>query len=46
MLGIPLLNLLPETDDNFFLLDFDVKVFFTKNDDGIVNAVSIKDGGN
>ena len=46
MSGIPLLNLMPETDDNFFLMDFDVKVFFTKNDDGIVNAVSIKDGGN
>lgn len=44
--GIPVLNLLPEAEDKFFLMDLDVKIFFTKNDDGTVNAVSIQDGGN
>lgn len=44
--GIPILNLLPEAEDKFFLMDLDVKVFFTKNSDGTVNAVTIQDGGN
>jgi len=46
MSGIPLLNLLPQTEENFFLMDLDATVFFTKNSDGTVNAVSIKDGEN
>jgi CubicO group peptidase (beta-lactamase class C family) len=46
MSGIPLLNLLPKTEDNFFLMDLDATVFFKKNSDGTVNAVSIKDGEN
>lgn len=46
MSGIPLLNLLPQTEENFFLMDLDATVFFTKNNDGTVNAVSIKDGEN
>jgi len=46
MSGIPILNLLPQTEENFFLMDLDATVFFTKNDDGTVNAVSIKDGEN
>ena len=46
MSGIPLLNLLPETEASFFLMDLDAKVFFTKNTDGAINSVSIKDGEN
>ncbi len=46
MTGIPVLNLLPQTEDKFFLMDFDVKVFFTKNADGTVNAVTVQDGEN
>nr|WP_068886617.1 serine hydrolase [Pedobacter panaciterrae] len=46
MAGIPLLSLFPETEDKFFLMDLDAKVFFTKNNDGTVNSVSIQDGGN
>jgi CubicO group peptidase (beta-lactamase class C family) len=46
MSGIPLLNLLPQTEENFFLMDLDATVFFTKNNDGTVNALSIKDGEN
>jgi hypothetical protein len=46
MSGIPLLNLLPQTEEIFFLMDLDATVFFTKNNDGTVNAVSIKDGEN
>ncbi|NRF37720.1 serine hydrolase [Pedobacter foliorum] len=46
MSGIPLLNLLPQSPDNFFLMDLDATVFFTKNTNGTINAVSIKDGGN
>lgn len=46
MSGIPLLNLLPQTEENFFLMDLDATVFFTKNNDGTVSAVSIKDGEN
>jgi len=46
MSGIPLLNLLPQTEENFFLMDLDATVFFTKNSNGTVNAVSIKDGEN
>lgn len=46
MAGIPLLNLLPQTDHEFFLMDLDATVFFTKNNDGTINSVSIKDGEN
>jgi CubicO group peptidase (beta-lactamase class C family) len=46
MSGIPLLNLLPQTEEKFFLMDLDATVFFTKNNNGTVNAVSIKDGEN
>ena len=46
MSGIPLLNLLPQTEEKFFLMDLEATVFFTKNNDGTVNAVSIKDGEN
>ncbi|WP_181875914.1 serine hydrolase [Sphingobacterium spiritivorum] len=46
MAGIPLLNLLPQTEERFFLMDMDAKVFFTKNNDGTVNSVTIQDGDN
>lgn len=46
MAGIPLLNLLPQTSERFFLMDLDAKVFFSKNNDGSVDSVSIQDGGN
>jgi len=46
MSGIPLLNLLPQTEEKFFLMDLDATVFFTKNSNGTVNSVSIKDGEN
>lgn len=46
MSGIPLLHLLAKTEDNFFLMDLDATVFSTKNSDGTVNAVSIKDDEN
>lgn len=46
MSGIPLLNLLPQAEDKFFLLDLDATVFFTKNTDGSINSVSIQDGAN
>ncbi|MBC8986987.1 serine hydrolase [Pedobacter sp. N36a] len=46
MAGIPLLNLLPQTEGKFFLMDLDPTVFFTKNKDGSINSVSIKDGEN
>lgn len=46
MAGIPLLNLLPQGDDKFFLMDLDATVFFTRNNDGSINSVSIRDGEN
>ena len=46
MTGIPLLNLIPQTKDRFSLMDLDPKVFFTKNNDGTVDTVSIQDGDN
>jgi len=46
MSGIPDLYLVPESEDRFYLLDLDAKVFFTKNGDGAIASVSIQDGGN
>lgn len=46
MSGIPILNLMPQGDDKFFLLDLDAKVFFTRDIQGKVTAVSIQDGEN
>ncbi|WP_316752643.1 serine hydrolase [Pedobacter gandavensis] len=46
MSGIPVLNLLPQKEDKFFLMDLDAKVFFTRDSQGKVTAVSIMDGEN
>ncbi len=46
MPGTPNLELLPETNDTFFLLDFDPKIVFTKNKDGIIDAALIVEGEN
>ena len=46
MSGIPDLYLVPESEDKFYLLDLDAKVFFTKNGNGAIASVSIQDGGN
>jgi hypothetical protein len=46
MSGIPDLYLVPESEDKFYLLDLDAKVFFTKDQDGKITSVSIQDGGN
>jgi CubicO group peptidase (beta-lactamase class C family) len=46
MSGIPDLNLIPQSEDRFYLLDLDAKIVFTKDDKGQVNAVAIEDGQN
>ncbi|WP_121808508.1 serine hydrolase [Mucilaginibacter kameinonensis] len=46
MSGIPDLYLVPESEDKFYLLDLDAKVFFTKDQNGKITSVSIQDGGN
>ncbi|WP_316801697.1 serine hydrolase [Pedobacter nototheniae] len=44
--GLPTFNLFPQSQDTFFLMDFEPKIVFTKNEKGIVDAVLIKDGDN
>ncbi|WP_167667844.1 serine hydrolase [Mucilaginibacter gossypiicola] len=46
MSGIPDLYLVPESEDKFYLLDLDAKVFFTRDQNGKITSVSIQDGGN
>jgi CubicO group peptidase (beta-lactamase class C family) len=46
MPGAPTLDLLPETKEIFFLLDFDPTITFTKDAQGNVDAALITDGGN
>jgi len=46
MSGIPDLYLIPESEDKFYLLDLDAKVFFTTGENGRITSVSIQDGGN
>lgn len=46
MTGIPLLSLIPESDNKFYLADMDAKITFDRDDDNKVEAVTIIDGGN
>lgn len=46
MSGIPVLNLIPQSENRFYLLDLDAKIVFAKNDKGEVDTVSIEDGQN
>ncbi|RLJ72152.1 CubicO group peptidase (beta-lactamase class C family) [Pedobacter alluvionis] len=45
-IGLPTFNLFPQTQEIFFLWDFDPKIIFTKNEKGIVDTLLIKDGDN
>lgn len=46
MTGIPLLHLIPEQENKFYLADMDVKITFDRDDDNKVEAVTIIDGKN
>jgi CubicO group peptidase (beta-lactamase class C family) len=46
MSGIPILNLISQSANKFYLLDLDAKIIFTKDANGKVIAVSIEDGQN
>lgn len=46
MAGIPVLNLIPQSENRFYLLDLDAKIFFTKTANGRATSVSIEDGQN
>jgi len=46
MAGIPLLNLIAEAENRFYLADMDVKITFDRDDDNKVEAVTIVDGAN
>lgn len=46
MTGIPLLNLIPQQENKFYLADMDVKITFDRDDDNKVEAVTIIDGAN
>jgi len=44
--GLPTFNLFAQSQETFFLWDFDPKIIFTKNEKGIVDTLLIKDGDN
>lgn len=46
MSGVPVLNLIPQSESRFYLLDLDTKIVFTKDVNGQIDSLSIQDGEN
>ncbi len=46
MPGVPNFKFMPESEDTFFLFDFDAKIQFVKSDNGRVGQVNILEGEN